>query len=67
MLTPLAGLGAAAIISVPISYLQNLIADRAGLGSSLIAVNMFLSGGLNSMAMPKSDTLQRVATDAGNP
>ncbi|MBB4952345.1 MFS family permease [Agrobacterium vitis] len=49
MLTPLAGLGAAAIISVPISYLQNLIADRAGLGSSLIAVNMFLSGGLNSL------------------
>lgn len=49
ILTPLAGLGAAAIISVPISYLQNLIADRAGLGSSLIAVNMFLSGGLNSL------------------
>jgi MFS transporter, SET family, sugar efflux transporter len=49
MLTPIAGLGTAAIISVPISYLQNLIADRAGLGSSLIAVNMFLSGGLNSL------------------
>lgn len=49
LLTPIAGLGAAAIISVPISYLQNLIADRAGLGSSLIAVNMFLSGGLNSL------------------
>jgi MFS transporter, SET family, sugar efflux transporter len=49
MLTPIAGLGAAAIISVPISYLQNLIANRAGLGSSLIAVNMFLSGGLNSL------------------
>jgi MFS transporter, SET family, sugar efflux transporter len=49
MLTLIAGLGAAAIISVPISYLQNLIADRAGLGSSLIAVNMFLSGGLNSL------------------
>lgn len=49
MLTLVSGLGAAAIISVPISYLQNLIADRAGLGSSLIAVNMFLSGGLNSL------------------
>ncbi|MDQ0456459.1 MFS transporter [Rhizobium paknamense] len=49
LLTLLAGLGAAAIISVPITYLQNLIADRAGLGSSLIAVNVFLSGGLSSL------------------
>jgi MFS family permease len=38
--------GAAAILCVPISYLQDLIADRPGLGSSLIAVNMFLSGGV---------------------
>ncbi|MBB4009916.1 MFS transporter [Allorhizobium taibaishanense] len=49
LLSLVAGLGAAAIISVPITYLQNLIADRAGLGSSLIAVNIFLSGGLNSL------------------
>jgi predicted MFS family arabinose efflux permease len=38
--------GAAAILCVPLSYLQDLIADRPGLGSSLIAVNMFLSGGV---------------------
>ena len=38
--------GAAAILSVPISYLQDLIADKPGLGSSLIAVNMFMSGGV---------------------
>lgn len=47
-LTLVSGLGAAAIIAVPITYLQNLIADRAGLGSSLIAVNVFLGGGLSS-------------------
>jgi predicted MFS family arabinose efflux permease len=38
--------GAAAVLSVPISYLQDLIADKPGLGSSLLAVNMFLSGGV---------------------
>ncbi|MBP1853002.1 MFS transporter [Rhizobium halophytocola] len=48
-LTLLSGLGAAAIISIPITYVQNLIADRAGLGSSLIAVNVFISGGLGSL------------------
>ncbi|WP_114363244.1 MFS transporter [Ciceribacter lividus] len=50
VLTLVAGLGAAGIISVPITYLQDLIAERAGLGSSLIAVNVFLSGGLSSLA-----------------
>ncbi len=45
----ISGLGAAAIISLPITYLQNLIADKAGLGSSLIAVNLFISGGLSSL------------------
>lgn len=49
VLTLISGLGAAAIIAVPISYLQNLISDRAGLGSSLIAVNVFVSGGLSSL------------------
>lgn len=49
LLTVVAGLGAAGIIAIPITYLQNLIADRAGLGSSLIAVNIFLSGGLASL------------------
>ena len=48
-LTPLSGLGAAGIISLPITYLQNLISRRAGLGSSLIAVNIFLAGGLSSL------------------
>ncbi len=50
VLTLVASLGAAGIISVPITYLQDLIAERAGLGSSLIAVNVFLSGGLSSLA-----------------
>jgi MFS family permease len=47
--TVISGLGAAAIISIPITYLQNLIADRPGLGSSLIAVNIFLSAGVGSL------------------
>lgn len=49
MLTLISGLGAAGIIAIPITYLQNLISDRAGLGSSLIAVNIFVSGGLSSL------------------
>ena len=47
-LTLVAGLGAAAIISIPVTYLQNLIAHRAGLGASLISVNMFASAGIAS-------------------
>nr|WP_062209553.1 MFS transporter [Aureimonas sp. AU12] len=45
-LTLLSGFGAAAIISIPITYLQDLIAGRPGLGSSLISVNFFMAGGL---------------------
>lgn len=45
----LSGFAAAAIISLPITYLQDLIADRPGLGSSLIAVNIFLGAGLSSL------------------
>ena len=45
----ISGLGAAAIISLPITYLQDLIPDLAGLGSSLISVNLFLSAGLSSV------------------
>jgi hypothetical protein len=48
-LIPLSGFAAAAIISLPITYLQDLIADRPGLGSSLIAVNIFLSAGLSAL------------------
>lgn len=45
-LTVVNACGAAAILSVPITYLQDLIADRPGLGSSLISVNAFVSNGL---------------------
>lgn len=47
--TFISALGAAAIISIPITYLQELIADRPGLGSSLIAVNIFLGAGLGAL------------------
>ncbi|KZM50112.1 MFS transporter [Labrenzia sp. OB1] len=45
----ISGLGAAAIISLPITYLQELIPDLAGLGSSLISVNLFVSAGFSAM------------------
>ncbi|WP_064707441.1 MFS transporter [Rhizobium bangladeshense] len=48
-LTLLAGIGAAAIISIPITYLQDLIADRPGLGSALISVNIFASAGIGAL------------------
>ncbi|MBZ9792056.1 MFS transporter [Rhizobium sp. 3T7] len=48
-LTPISGIGAAALISIPITYLQDLIAERPGLGSALISVNIFLSAGLSAL------------------
>ncbi|MBB4482419.1 MFS transporter [Rhizobium etli] len=48
-LTLIAGIGAAAIISIPITYLQDLIADRPGLGSALISVNVFASAGIGAL------------------
>ena len=44
----LAGVGAAGIISIPISYLLDLIRDRPGLSASLIAVNMFAGGAIGA-------------------
>ena len=44
----IAGVAAAGIISLPISYLLDLIRDRPGLSASLIAVNMFLGAALGS-------------------
>ncbi|MBY5765658.1 MFS transporter [Rhizobium leguminosarum] len=40
--------GAAAILSVPITYLQDLIADRPGLGTSLISLNTFIGVGVSA-------------------
>lgn len=57
VLTLVSGFGAAAIISIPITYLQDLIAERAGLGSSLIAVNIFLGGGLSSLLFALGTTI----------
>ncbi len=49
LLTLVSGFGAAAIITIPITYLQDLIAERPGLGSSLISVNIFVSSGMSAM------------------
>lgn len=48
-LTLLSGIGAAALISIPITYLQDLIEERPGLGSALISVNIFMSAGLSAL------------------
>ncbi len=48
-LTVISGIGAAALISIPITYLQDLIAERPGLGSALISVNIFLGAGLSAL------------------
>ena len=48
-LTLLSGVGAAALISIPITYLQDLIEERPGLGSALISVNIFMSAGLSAV------------------
>lgn len=48
-LLPINACGAAAILSIPITYLQDLIADKPGLGSSLISVNLFLSNGISAL------------------
>lgn len=45
----LAGIAAAGIISLPISYLLDLIKDRPGISASLIAVNIFLGAALGAL------------------
>ena len=45
LLIPVAGAGAAAILSVPISYFQDLFPGRAGLGTSLYPIEGFLGTG----------------------
>lgn len=56
-LTLVSGFGAAAIITIPITYLQDLIAERPGLGSSLISVNIFVSSGLSALLFAAGTSL----------
>ncbi|SOC86342.1 Major Facilitator Superfamily protein [Ensifer adhaerens] len=44
-LIPIAGAGAAAILSVPISYFQDMFPERPGLGTSLYPMQTFLGTG----------------------
>jgi SET family sugar efflux transporter-like MFS transporter len=53
----LAGFAAAGMISLPISYLLDLIRDRPGLSASLIAVNGFAGGGLAACVFALGTTL----------
>ncbi|MDS7598021.1 MFS transporter [Agrobacterium tumefaciens] len=59
--TLISAFGAAAIISIPITYLQELIADRPGLGSSLIAVNIFLGAGVGALIFAIGTSLSSYA------
>jgi hypothetical protein len=42
----IAGIAAAALITLPIPYLLDLLSGRPGLSASLIAVNQFLGAGI---------------------
>lgn len=42
----LGGFGAGAILSIPISYLQDLFPERPGLGTSLLPIHSFLGSGI---------------------
>ena len=53
----LAGFAAAGMISLPISYLLDLIRDRPGLSASLIAVNGFAGGGLGACVFALGTTM----------
>ncbi len=45
----IAGFSAAALVSLPIGYLLDLIRERPGLSASLLSVNMFLGGALGAV------------------
>lgn len=44
----LGGTAASALITLPLGYLQELIADRPGLSASLISLNLFLAGAIGA-------------------
>ncbi len=48
-LIPVAGLGAASILSVPLSYFQDLFPERPGLGTSLYPLHGFVGTGIASL------------------
>ena len=48
-LTIVNGCAASAILSLPISYFQNLIKDRPGLSTTLISINGFVANSLRAM------------------
>ena len=57
-------MGGLGIISLPISYLLDLIRDRPGLSASLIAVNMFLGGALGATIFAAGTALGGYGTAA---
>ncbi len=46
LLIPLVGLAAAALLSVPISYVQDMFPERAGLGTALYPITGFIANGM---------------------
>jgi MFS transporter, SET family, sugar efflux transporter len=53
-LIPVAGAGAASILSVPISYFQDLYPERPGLGTSLYPIQTFLGTGTAALVFAAS-------------
>nr|WP_200994598.1 MFS transporter [Rhizobium rhizogenes] len=49
LLIPLNAVGAAAILSISIPFLQDIARDRPGLGSSLISVTNFVGAGISAV------------------
>ncbi|MBP1849888.1 MFS transporter [Rhizobium halophytocola] len=49
-LTALGGAAAAALLSMPLSYFQDLFPGRPGLGTSLFPINNFIGNGLTALA-----------------
>lgn len=63
-LSLISGIGAAALISIPITYLQDLLANRPGLGSALISVNIFVSAALSALMFAVGTSLAGYASTA---
>ncbi len=49
-LMPVNAAGAAAILSIPMSYLQNLMPEKPGLGTSLLSISGAIGGGISAIA-----------------
>ncbi len=57
LLIPVSAAGAAAILSIPLSYMQDFFADKPGLAASLLSLLYFLSTWINSSSFALGTTI----------